>query len=314
MEIQVISGFLGAGKTTFLNRYLPLLGGTTAVIENEFGDVGIDGEMIEGDIPVHVISAGCICCSLALDFRRGIKEIAEKFNPERIIIEPSGVGRLSDIIKACQQAREKDGIPLRVTKLVTIVDIASFEDYAEGFGAFYLDQIQNAGLIFPTHMNQLAPDKKKQQMDALRELNPGAILYDGDFREMDKEAIMELIALAKDYEEKSEKDLGQNSSPSFPADKVFTSVSILNPPDTSREQLEKILAELEKEEYGQVLRAKGILKISGDRQIHFDYTPFSSKWGQLDTSTDYRNGKESKAVVIGCALDEMALRKLFECP
>ena len=307
MEIQVISGFLGAGKTTFLNRYLPLLEGTTAVIENEFGDVGLDGEMIKGDIPVHEIFAGCICCSLALDFRKGIKEIAEKFNPDRIIIEPSGVGRLSDIIKACRKVRDKDGIPLRITKLVTIVDIFSFEDYAEGFGAFYMDQIQNAGLIFPSHMNQLASDKRREKIDVLRELNPGAVLYDGDFCEMDKELLMELVTLSKDYEEDPEK----NSVPFLPADKVFSSVSILNAPDMPSEQLERIMEELKKEKYGQVLRAKGVLNING-KKIHFDYTPLFSKCEQLDAGTESGKGTENKAVVIGCALDEEALRMLFE--
>ena len=107
MEIQIVSGFLGAGKTTFLNKYLPLLGGNTVVIENEFGDVGLDGELIQGDLPVKELYAGCICCSLALDFQKGIKELAEQFHPDRIVIEPSGVGRLTDVVKACGRAKVK---------------------------------------------------------------------------------------------------------------------------------------------------------------------------------------------------------------
>ena len=134
MEIQVISGFLGAGKTTFLNQYLPVLKGKTVVIENEFGDVGLDGELIQEDVPVREIYAGCICCSLALDFRKGIKELKEQFSPDQLVIEPSGVGRLSDIVQACNKAREKEGIDLTITKLITIVDIKSFEEYREDFG------------------------------------------------------------------------------------------------------------------------------------------------------------------------------------
>ena len=149
MEVQVVSGFLGAGKTTFLNHYLPALAGKTVLIENEFGEVGLDGELIQEDIPVREIYAGCICCSLAIDFRQGIKEIAEKFSPDQIVIEPSGVGRLSDIVKACQKAREKEGIDLTITKLIAMVDVKSFEEYREDFGDFYLDQIQHAGLILP---------------------------------------------------------------------------------------------------------------------------------------------------------------------
>ena len=147
MEIQIVTGFLGAGKTTFLNRYLPLLSGKTVVIENEFGDIGIDGDRIQEDIPVREIFAGCICCSLAMDFRKGIKEIAENFHPDRILIEPSGVGRLTDIVKACQMAREREKVSLQITKLIAIVDMASFEEYIEGFGAFYQDQIERAGLL-----------------------------------------------------------------------------------------------------------------------------------------------------------------------
>ena len=128
MEVQIVSGFLGAGKTTFLNKYLPLLKGKTVVIENEFGDVGLDGELIQGDIPVKELYAGCICCSLALDFQKGIKELTEQFHPDRIVIEPSGVGRLTDVVKACDRAREKEGIDLRITKLIVISDITEFED------------------------------------------------------------------------------------------------------------------------------------------------------------------------------------------
>ena len=89
MEIQIVSGFLGAGKTTFINQYLPLLEGRTVVIENEFGDIGLDGGMMPEDVPVKELYSGCICCSLAIDFRKGIREIAETFRPDRIVIEPS---------------------------------------------------------------------------------------------------------------------------------------------------------------------------------------------------------------------------------
>ena len=111
MEIQVISGFLGAGKTTFLNQYLPVLKGKTVVIENEFGDVGLDGELIQEDVPVREIYAGCICCSLALDFRKGIKELKEQFSPDQLVIEPSGVGRLSDIVQAVKDAYGENYLP-----------------------------------------------------------------------------------------------------------------------------------------------------------------------------------------------------------
>ena len=191
MEVQIVSGFLGAGKTTFLNKYLPLLKGKTVVIENEFGDVGLDGELIQEDLPVKELYAGCICCSLALDFQKGIKELAEQFHPDRIVIEPSGVGRLTDVVKACDRAREKEGIDLRITKLIVILDITEFEDYIDGFGAFYLDQIQNAGLILLSNLEQVSKEEKNRLISEIREVNPDAVIYEDDWRKMEDAALLE---------------------------------------------------------------------------------------------------------------------------
>ena len=198
MEIQVISGFLGAGKTTFLNQYLPVLKGKTVVIENEFGDVGLDGELIQEDVPVREIYAGCICCSLALDFRKGIKELKEQFSPDQLVIEPSGVGRLSDIVQACNKAREKEGIDLTITKLITIVDIKSFEEYREDFGAFYLDQIRHAGLILLSNLEGLEQEEKLRLIKEIRQENPAAVIYDGDYRKLSDSELQDLISEVPD--------------------------------------------------------------------------------------------------------------------
>ena len=131
MDIEIISGFLGAGKTTFLNKYLPALSGKTVVIENEFGEIGLEGDLIRTDVPVREIYAGCICCSLSADFRNGIREIAEQFHPDRIVIEPSGVGRLSDIIKVCEKVRDKDGIDIRIRRKIVVLDGGSYEEYID---------------------------------------------------------------------------------------------------------------------------------------------------------------------------------------
>lgn len=307
MEIQIISGFLGAGKTTFINRYLPLLEGTTAVIENEFGDVGLDGELIREDVPIQEIYAGCICCSLAYDFRKSIREIAQNYGPDRIIIEPSGVGRLSDIIKACRKAREKDGVNLKITKVITIVDLASFEDCEESFGTFYLDQIENAGLLFPTHLRELPPDKRARLLHSLRAQNPSALLYEGDFMEMDEEAFTEIIRLSDDYEEAS----NEQPSPALPADKVFSSISFLNPSHITSERLSEVLGALKDNRYGTVLRAKGILDISGNEKMHFDYTPSSVRCEQIHADIGNQRKSESKVIIIGCGLNERELTQLF---
>ena len=226
MEIQIVSGFLGAGKTTFLNKYLPLLGGNTVVIENEFGDVGLDGELIQGDLPVKELYAGCICCSLALDFQKGIKELAEQFHPDRIVIEPSGVGRLTDVVKACGRAKEKEGIDLRITKLIVILDITEFEDYIDGFGAFYLDQIQNAGLILLSHLEQVSKEEKNQLISEIREVNPDAVIYEDDWRKMEDAALSELLDMTKDYENNPEDNMEEIMMSPASADKIFSSMSI----------------------------------------------------------------------------------------
>ncbi len=104
MDIEIVSGFLGAGKTTFLNQYLPLLTGKTVVVENEYGEIGLDGDLIQSDIPVKELYAGCICCSLAVDFRNGIREIARQYQPDRIVIEPSGVENFPTLSKYARRS------------------------------------------------------------------------------------------------------------------------------------------------------------------------------------------------------------------
>lgn len=304
MDIQIVTGFLGAGKTTFLNRYLPLISGKTVVIENEFGDIGIDGDLIREDIPVREIFAGCICCSLAMDFRKGIKEIAESFHPDHILIEPSGVGRLTDIVKACKMAREREKVSLKITKLIAIVDLASFEEYIEGFGAFYQDQIEGAGLLLLSHVGEVDKARKGSMIGRLRELNPGAILYDGDWRRLEDEELLKLLEDAPDYDEDAGKDA---SGAALPADKVFSSVSFMDLPLMREEDLEAIMKALRKEEYGYILRAKGWIETKEKGLVHFDFTPSASEYREVKDQT----GTGGEAVVIGCGLNQTALDMLF---
>ena len=150
----------GAGKTTFLKQYLPLLTGKTVVIENEYGEIGLDGDLIQSDIPVKEIYAGCICCSLAVDFRNGIREIARQYQPDRIVIELR-VGKLSDIVKVCEKVGDRDGVELEVTQRIAVVDGSSYEEYADGFGAFYLDQIRQAQIISAARWRNCQKSRKQ---------------------------------------------------------------------------------------------------------------------------------------------------------
>lgn len=154
-EIIILSGFLGAGKTTLIQRWLKegAFHGKTAVVENDFGEVGVDAELLRsGNISVTELSAGCICCSLSGNFVRALEELIENYVPDTILIEPSGVGMLSDVKKACANPRI---LPLaRVRCAVTIVDIKRMHRYPENFGAFYEDQIRRADAIVLSRVEQ----------------------------------------------------------------------------------------------------------------------------------------------------------------
>lgn len=306
MDIHIISGFLGAGKTTFLNKYLPVLSGKTVVIENEFGDVGIDGGLIQGGIPVHEIFAGCICCSLAYDFRKGIKEVCERFRPDQIVIEPSGVGRLSDIIKACEKVKEKEGIDLTITKLISVVDIASFEEYEEGFGAFYLDQIQHARLLLVSNGDKVEPEKRRELIVRLSGINPKALIYEGDIRQLEGETVKELLSMTADYE----KDCEAVQAFALPADKIFSSIALQALGRFTKEELDCIFTELGKEEFGNVLRAKGMVRSPQGSLLHVEYTRSGGCCTEADAPEE--DGTDVNIVIIGCNLNETVLKKLFK--
>ena len=293
MEIQIISGFLGVGKTTFLNKYLPLLEGTTVVLENEFGKINLDSGLIEGDLPVRELSAGCICCTLATELRTAIAEIAEKYHPHRILIEPSGVAMLGDIIRAASAARLPDGMELRFTKRITIVDAACFSAYAEGF-PFYLEQAENAGVILLSHLAKVKEEKKAKVVSELRRINPRAVIYDGDWRETEGDILLTMIEQSPDLEDAA--DLRPSDAPI--SDDLFSSLSIPAPPKLKAEDPSAFLAALTDGSCGRIVRAKG-------------YLPCASATYYIDltlSGTDFRKTEdESKTglVIIGSGMDRM---------
>lgn len=303
MDIEIISGFLGAGKTTFLNQYLPLLKGKTVVIENEFGDIGLDGDLIQSDIPVREINAGCICCSLVLDFRQEIKIIVEQFAPDRIIIEPSGVARLSDIIKACQKTREKDGVPIKISKRIVIVDAEGFDDYAEDFGEFYLDQIRQAELVLLSNLEELPSNKIINVIEKIKAQNVETVIYQKDWRQLEGQALLDLLELAGEYggEDKEQK---QGAAP-IPADKVFTSVALTGDGIRSEEEVKVLLRQFGSGAYGNILRAKGIIPAANNKMIHINFTPTYSRYEYV------QGGRKNKVVIIGYNLKEEALKELL---
>ena len=176
VNINIISGFLGAGKTTFLKKILPNIQGKIAIIENEFGDAGLDGILINSNtnIPVREIYSGCICCSLATDLKNSIEDLIVNYNPNHIFIEPSGVASLSDILKIFNQYANNKDFSLKINYVITIVDALSYEDSLESFGSFYMDQISNAKAIFLSHLENLADDKIEFIISDLKQNNPNA--------------------------------------------------------------------------------------------------------------------------------------------
>ncbi|WP_132381521.1 GTP-binding protein [Muricomes intestini] len=202
MEVQIVSGFLGVGKTTFLNKYIPALPGKTVIIENEFGEVRLDEELFGGDISVRELYAGCICCSLTMGFRDTISEIARSIKPDRIVIEPSGVGQLSDIVNVCMKAKIQEELPISITKLITIVDLDDYELAAKNFGRFYLDQIEQAGLLLLSNLDMGDESKKQRLLQTLKGTNPKALIYENDWRQLDTTVLLKLISQTENYKER----------------------------------------------------------------------------------------------------------------
>jgi len=305
MEIEIISGFLGAGKTTFLNQYLKSLTGRTVVIENEFGAVGLDGALIREDTPVRELASGCICCTLATNFREEIKLVAERFHPDKILIEPSGVGCLSDVVRACEKARTADGVDLVITKKIVIVDAAAFEEYAESFGSFYEDQITHANLLLLSNIDQVSAQEKAQVIDRLRALNPQALLYEDDWRCLDEIALGELLKHAADID-KTQTDPAAKASASLTS-RSFSSITVESPLPRTRESLEDILCALRSGRYGEILRAKGVVPNGAHGFLHFDYTLSGRQCRPMDSFSE----PGGRVIVIGRSLDKSALRALF---
>lgn len=304
VEIEIISGFLGAGKTTFLNQYLPLLSGKTVVIENECGEVSLDSELLPKEIPVKEIYGGCICCSLVVDLQTGIKELLERFHPDRIIIEPSGLGRLSDIIKACERICETEKEEIVINKKITIVDAQSYDEFVDGFGVFYSDQIQYADILLLGRVEGMDKSEVERIAEDLAQKNPDAVLYCGDLRNMEQQNLKkncEMKGKSRRWEEISDEDGFQMSW----YGNFFQTITIRQPKRMNAEELGKVLEYLKKEMNGRVLRAKGRIEISEHRFLQFDFTMSDFTYKEVAEGS-------CGVVVIGLRLNQPAIESMFQ--
>ena len=277
INVNIISGFLGVGKTTFLKKIIPAMKGKIVLIENEFGDVGIDGNLVPDELLIREINAGCICCSVAQDFQNAIEELAQAYNPDEILIEPSGVASLSDIIKVCRRISAQGRLDIRIKHQITIVDVSAFNDYLENFGAFYLNQIQNAHIILLSYFDDLNPEETEKVIAQIRFANQTAFMLEEDWFSYDGEKLMEILDTIEGCEIKS------NEKPALlPARKMFRTFSITHPRIFGQSEIDQMLASLKDQEYGFILRAKGILKLDTNQCIHFDFTPHHTSWTYLE--------------------------------
>ena len=200
-KIDIFSGFLGAGKTTLIKKLLQeaMDASKVVLIENEFGEIGIDGGFLkEAGVEIKEMNQGCICCSLVGDFGASLSEVLEKYHPERILIEPSGVGKLSDVMKAVQDV--DSDVEVVLNSAVVVVDANKCKMYAKNFGEFFLNQIEHAGTIILSRTTGISESKLNAAMEIIREHNDKATVITTPWDELDGKKILETIEKAKDLE------------------------------------------------------------------------------------------------------------------
>lgn len=201
-KIDVFSGFLGAGKTTLIKKLLKeaLDGSKTVLIENEFGEIGIDGGFLkESGIEIKEMNSGCICCSLVGDFGTSLKEVIETYAPERILIEPSGVGKLSDVLKAVDNVAAD--LDVKVNSAVAVVDASKAKMYIKNFGEFFINQIEYAGTIILSRTDKVTPEKLQECVGLIREHNAKATVITTPLDELEGKAVLETIEGADTLDE-----------------------------------------------------------------------------------------------------------------
>ena len=323
VKIDIISGFLGAGKTTLIKKLLKeaFEGEQVVLIENEFGEIGIDGGFLkDAGIEIREMNSGCICCSLVGDFGASLKEVVEKYHPDRILIEPSGVGKLSDVIKAVQGVEED--VDIQLNSYTTVVDAKKCKMYMRNFGEFFDNQVQYAGAIIMSRTDIVDGKKAMESMEPLRSINEKAAIITTPIEKLDGKKILEVMEhpvsladelLKEEHEHHHHHDHDEecgcghhHDHHHHHADEVFTSWGRETIKKFTREGLEKMLESLStSEEYGVILRAKGMLPAEDGTWIYFDMVP---------EETEIREGSPEytgRLCVIGSKLKEDKLAELF---
>ena len=338
-RIDIFSGFLGAGKTTLIRKLIQeaYQGEKLVLIENEFGDIAIDGGFLQdAGVQITEMNSGCICCTLVGDFTKALKKVIADYAPDRILIEPSGVGKLSDVAAAVERVEDA-----RIGSKVTVVDAGKAKMYARNFGEFFNDQVVSADLIVMSRTDTAGEKKVLEATELLKSMNAEAGLITTPWAELDGKQILSAMqenGLRAEMEEMKHEhehhhhhhdddeecddpecechhhhhDDGDEDGHEHHhhhhhhADEIFGSWGMETPRKFSEEELRSKLSQLQNEEkYGSVLRAKGIVNASDGEWIYFDYVP---------GETDIRRGAPAvtgRFCVIGAKIKEEALKELF---
>ncbi len=326
-KIDIISGFLGAGKTTLIKKLVAeaFQGEKLVIIENEFGEIGIDGGFLkESGIQITEMNSGCICCSLVGDFSAALKEVLEKYSPDRIIIEPSGVGKLSDVAQAVKNA----GDNVTINSTAVVVDASKCKMYMKNYGEFYNNQVEHAGTIILSRTQKISDEKLDICLKLIREKNTEASVITTPWDNIDGKQILEAMEktntlekeLLEEHEhhhhEEGEECCCHHDSEHHHhhehghhhhhADEVFTSWGVETAYKFTEDELKNIINKLSTgNTYGEVLRAKGIVASTEGEWFHFDLVP---------EETELRRGAADftgRICVIGSKLDEKAIKELF---
>ncbi len=376
VKINVISGFLGAGKTTLIKKLLTgrLRNEKVVLLENEYGEIGVDGAFLQDvGITVTELNAGCICCTLAGDFQAAIDQLIDTYHPERILIEPTGVGKLSEILSAVEKAKQRHN-DIEVGGSATVVDAGKCRMYLKNFGEFFIDQVKSASTVIFSRTQLLSAERVEKSRALIAETHPDARIITTPWDDMEPDFMLDVIENGKpiqfeamedededehehhhhDHDEHDEHDHEHehhhhdhddddddehehehhhhehdehdhdehehhhdhdehehhhhhhHHEGEHDADEVFQNIGVETAQRYTREEIKKILDQLgDEEEYGRILRAKGILQDEEGKWFQFDYVPGECDF--RDSGADYTG----RFCVIGTQIDEKALRELF---
>ncbi len=324
-KVDIISGFLGAGKTTFIKLLIEnvFAGEKLVLIENEFGEIGIDGGFLkDAGIEITEMNSGCICCTLVGDFSKALRKVIEEYHPDRVLIEPSGVGKLSDVSKAIEHVKKEADI--EIEGRITIVDGKKAKMYLKNFGEFFKDQVAYANTIVVSRTQMMEDHSIEECVKMLREENKEASIISTSWDKLSKEAIEHALSPDTqlegifeeekcpvcDHEHHHEGACGcgheHHHHHHHHADEIFTSWGQETAHKYTEEELDFLLKALsETEGYGTILRAKGIVELENGSWKQFDLVP--QEYEVRESAADYTG----RLCVIGTDLKEDELTKLF---